>query len=171
MSSMNIDDRIKVFGFEGVTNAAVLLEGAKEDIRGAVVDLSLVCSVFHLCAASHKALLNETNSTMKTKALSSEILYQLSTTTKISDSLQQYKVKEDSKLIAIVVVDEDPTATALLGTVQGTPFDLALLNSAAYLTPEKASTVAKLFKVTPQELEISSLESAVVNRLAIKDAL
>jgi len=171
MSSMNIDDRVKVFGFEGVSNAAVLLEGAKEDIRGAVVDLSLVCSVFHLRAATHKALLNETNSTMKTKALSSEILYQLSTTTKISDSLQQYKVKEDSKLVAIVVVDEDPTATALLSTIQGTSFDLSLLNSAEYLTPEKASVVAKLFKVTPQELEISSLESAVVNRLAIKDAL
>ncbi len=171
MSAISIDDRIKVFGFEDVSNATALLDGAKDDIRGAIIDLSLVCSLFHLRAAAHKALLNEAHGTMKTKTISSEILYQLSNTTKISDSLQQYKIKEGSRLIAVIVVDEDATLNALLSTVQGSTLDLTLLGAAPYLSPEKASTIGKYFKVTPQELEIATLESAVVNRLAIKDAL
>lgn len=171
MAAVDVDSRVMVFGFENVKNSAELLQSVTDEFRGAVVDLSLVCSKFHLRASAHKAVLNESQSTMKTKSISAEILYQLSTTTKINDSLSQYKVKEDSKLIAIVVVDQDPTSMDLLSDVQGTPFDLALLGAAPYLTEEKAATIAKLFKVTPQELEISSLESAVVTRLAIKDAL
>lgn len=171
MSVGSVDDRIKVFGFEEVTNAVALLDGAKDDIRGAIVDLNLVCSLFHLRAAAHKALLNESQNAMKTKSISSEILYQLSNTTKISESLQQYKIKEDSKLIAFIVLDEDPVLNALLSIVQGLELDLNLFGAAPYLTPEKATTIGKYFKVTPQELEISTLESAVVNRLAIKDVL
>lgn len=171
MASTDIDHRAMIFGFEGVVNAAELLEAMKDDVRGAIVDLSLVCSMFHLRAASHKALLNESQGTMKTKSISAEILYQLSATTKINDSLQQYKVKEDSAMIAVIVVDQDPTLMELLSDVQGKVLDLALLGSASFLTVDKATSIAKLFKVTPQELEIATLESAVVNRLAIKDAL
>lgn len=167
----NFEDRIQVFGFEGVTNTSQLLEYMVNDIRCAIVDLNTICSLFHLKSATYKALLNEQQGNMKTKSISAEILYQLSPTTKINDSIKHYGASPDSTLIAIIVLDEDLAGLEVQSNVKGTLFDLNLLGTPAYLSLEKAAHIAKFFKVTAQELEISSLESAVLTRLATKDCL
>jgi hypothetical protein len=95
----------------------------------------------------------------------------VSSTTKINDSLKQCGASETCTQIAILIIDHDPVGMDLITVVKGTAFDVQELGSAAYCTMDKAATIAKYFKVTPQELEISTLEAAVVTRLAIKDLL
>jgi tRNA threonylcarbamoyladenosine modification (KEOPS) complex Cgi121 subunit len=164
-------DRVQLQCYSNVENCGELVSRTDERTRVAIIDLTLVCSYFHLQAAICKALLNEQQSSMKTKSISAEVLYQLSSTTKINDSLKQCGASESSSLIAILIIDNDPVGMELITQVRGTAFDAEELGSAAYCTPEKAATIAKYFKVTPQELEISTLEAAVVTRLATKDML
>ena len=170
-STLELENRIRIFGFEGVTNSSVIAESMREDVRFAVVDLSLVCSVFHLRSAAYKALLNEQQTNMKTKSISAEILYQLSATTNINESLKQHRVHIESQFIAFVVVDDDSVSLELMSRVEGKVLDLNALDSPAVLTAEKASTLAKYFKITAQELEISSLENSIATRIAMKDCL
>lgn len=169
--SQQLEERMKIFGFESVSNTSLVLESLRDDIRCAIVDLNTICSLFHLRSATFKALLNEQQNHMKTKSISAEILYQLSPTTKINDSIKHYGASQDSAHIAIIVIDDDANALELVGRVSGAAFDLNTLGTPQYLTLDKAANIAKFFKITAQELEISSLESAVITRLAIKDCL
>jgi tRNA threonylcarbamoyladenosine modification (KEOPS) complex Cgi121 subunit len=169
--SVDFMDRVQIFCYSNVENGGELVSRTDEKTRVAIVDLTLVCSYFHLQAAICKTLLNEQQSSMKTKSVSAELLYQLSSTTKINDSLKQCGASETCTQIAILIIDNDPVGMELIQLVKGTAFDVQELGSAVYCTAEKAATIAKYFKVTPQELEISTLEAAVVTRLAIKDLL
>ncbi|KAJ1414799.1 kinase binding protein CGI-121-domain-containing protein [Ochromonadaceae sp. CCMP2298] len=171
---MELDRRVKVSTFSGVTNAAVLIEGMGGEEPGgrfAIVDLGLVCSHFHLAAAVFKALYNEEQGRMKTKSISSEVMYQLSSTTKINEALRQYGVKPESTLVAFVSIDEDPLCAQLLAKVEGSVLDSELLGSPQFLTAEKVSIIAKAFKLTKEELQFSSLDDAIATRLATKDTL
>jgi EKC/KEOPS complex subunit CGI121/TPRKB len=164
---------IKVYGFTDVKNSELIVNAIFEDMRFAVVDLELVCSKFHLTLAAGKALLNEKNATMKTKSISAEILYQLSSSTKINESLKQYGVQNRSSKVAFVFVGEQSSThgTDLMAQVDGESFDIELLDSPVFLSVEKISSIVKQFKITPQEMEISSLENAVATRIATKDVL
>lgn len=169
----NVDfmDRVQLHCYSDVENCGELVARTDERTRVAIIDLTLVCSCFHLQAAICKALLNEQQSGMKTKSISAEVLYQLSCTTKINESLKQYAATEACTQIAILVIDNDPVGIDIVTQVKGTAFAVEELGSAVFFTAEKSATIAKYFKVTAQELEISTLEAAVVTRLASKDLL
>jgi tRNA threonylcarbamoyladenosine modification (KEOPS) complex Cgi121 subunit len=86
-------------------NTTTILEAVLSiDQRVVVVDLSLVVSPFHLQLATYKALLNESHGNMKTKSITAEVLYQLSSSTKITDALQQYSIHGGSTAIAFIHV-------------------------------------------------------------------
>ena len=60
----------------------------------------------------------------------------------------------------------------LAAAVQGQEFDPALLLSdAEFTSDDKKQRLVKMYKITPAELEMSSLEDCVVTRLAVKEVL
>jgi EKC/KEOPS complex subunit CGI121/TPRKB len=168
---VDFPSRIQLGGFSDVSNCADLVSLTTEHSRVAIVDLSMVWSSLHINAAICKALLNEQSGCMKTKSISAEILYQLSPTTKINDSLKQFGASPASTLIAIVVLDQDSVGKDILARVSGEPFDLEKLSSPEYATMEKSGTIAKYFKLSSLELQVSSLECALLTHLATKDCL
>mmetsp|Transcript_8912 Transcript_8912/g.14812 ORF Transcript_8912/g.14812 Transcript_8912/m.14812 type:complete len:198 (-) Transcript_8912:144-737(-) len=186
---------IQIYAYEDVGNSAELLSMIGEGTANnnfAAVDLRYVCSIFHIQCAVSKALLNQQQNAMKTKSLSSEILYLMSPTTKITESLRMYGMKADSRSIAFVCIDGGDSCKELLSAVQGnyahtvTPVmdindtpssskhDIADgkdIEALLRLTPERIADIIKLFRITQFELDVSSLEDAVVTRLATKDTL
>ena len=176
-----------IIAFKDVTNAPTILGNvAIINPRIVVVDLSLVVSVFHLQLATYKALLNESQGRMKTKSIQSEILYQLSSSTKITDALQQYTIHSESTEICFIyiaaaeasnpshetslTVPEFQSQIQKLG-VNGVEMDPVEISSTSILTVDKRAKIVKYFKITPQELEVSGLEESVSTRLAVKDSL
>ena len=178
----------RVVAYTDLKNAATIMKGITSiNQRIVVADLSLVVSFFHLQLATYKALLNENQGCMKTKSITAEVLYQLSSSTKITDALQQYSIKEGSSDIAFICIDPasdtensaSSTYDAVLEftsqiqnlAIDGTEFDPQEISSPLFLTTAKAAKISKLFKITPQELEVSGLEESVSTRLAVKDSL
>ena len=178
----------RIVVYTELKNAAAILGGITTmDQRIVVADLSLVVSSFHLQLATYKALLNESQGKMKTKSITAEVLYQLSPSTKISDAIQQYSIRAESKEIAFVYIapagDPESVSTttddALVEfklqiqslLIEGKEIDPQDISGPILLTDEKSAKIAKYFKITPQELEVSGLEESVSTRLAVKDCL
>ena len=179
-----------IIAYRGVNNAASIVELiASIDQRVVVIDLSFVVSSFHIQLAVYKALLNESQGRMKTKSIQSEVLYQLSSSTKISEAILQYSLKSVSTEICFIYVPSPVSTDAInkslsddtvltniefkkeIGklAVDGTEIDSTEISSAIILTAEKSATIVKYFKITPLELEVSGLEESVSTRLAVKD--
>ncbi len=169
-SMEELSGKIMVATFKNVTNVAVLKESVVEDMRLTLVDLNLIVSEFHLKTATIKALVSEKMNKMKTKSISNEILYQLSSTTNINDATKLCGVNSESQLIAVISVDgESANYLKLLSDVSGEQFDAKLLKSEEFLNAEKVARTVKYFKLTAQELEFSCLDDAIATRLATKD--
>jgi EKC/KEOPS complex subunit CGI121/TPRKB len=149
---------------------------------GCIIDMGLVVSPFQLRIAAYRALITQRQGKMKTKALSSEIMYNLSPTTKITEAIKQVKVKPTTDVIALVVIDNavsEPTES----TATSIHKLLALFNSEDILSEEQFMTehihqvnsearlksVVDRYKILPSELAVFPLEDIVVNRLAMKD--
>ncbi|KAJ3199506.1 COPII coat GTPase [Entophlyctis luteolus] len=76
------------------------------------VNPALVVDAFQLQIACMRALLNEANGAMKTKTLMSEILFSLSPSTSISDSLKHFGVADDSTSVYIIVPQREDMGEA-----------------------------------------------------------
>ena len=176
-----------IIAYKDLTNAPSIIENvAIINPRIVVVDLSLVVSVFHLQLATYKALLNESQGRMKTKSIQSEVLYQLSSSTKITDALQQYTIHSESTEICFIYVASADASNSSCETfltvpefnthiqnlaVEGIEMDPVEISSTSILTMDKRAKIVRYFKITPQELEVSGLEESVSTRLAVKDSL
>jgi EKC/KEOPS complex subunit CGI121/TPRKB len=171
-TTKQFSDLITVRAFKDVKNASLIKSICKEDARFGLVDLHWVGSEFHLRTATVKSLLNEHLSKMKTKSLSNEILYQLSPTTNINGSADQFGIKKETTIFAFIFVDSDILShQSIIEQIDGTEFNIGLLNTIEFLDEEKMARIVKYFKLTPQELEMCPLDDALASRLATKDFL
>jgi tRNA threonylcarbamoyladenosine modification (KEOPS) complex Cgi121 subunit len=211
-------DRFPAIAFRGVKNSEQIMsavstiassegDGDSLSIRIAVIDVSSVISAFHIQVAAYKALLNERQGCMKTKSITSEVLYQLSASTKISESVWNLGIKPDAADIAFVYVPiASSSATELTASsgpgssstisasatttnshevteeelkakirdlfrVDGEEIAVSELLSEQSLTAEKKAHMMRLFKISTAELEATTLEDAIITKLAVKDFL
>lgn len=177
----------------------IAITSSQQDQRMVVVDLSLVVSEFHLQLAIYKATLNESQGRMKTKSITTEVLYQLSPSTKINDAIKQYSIHAGSTAIAFINIpfaeNVDGSSKVLLSGEEGAIANITTnlfsieefkqqitklavdgiekhaseISSTPILTSEKSTNIVKCFKIAPLELQLSGLEDCVATRLAVKD--
>ena len=185
---MNDDEKMacgmtrKTIVYKSLMNAAqVQHDSISIHQRIVIVDLSLVVSSFHLQLATYKALLNESQGRMKTESISSEVLYQLSTSTDIERALQEFRIHAGSTEVAFILVDTAETAAEVRLSVEqfkseisklaidGIEIDLEELSSPSILTAEKEARIANFFNISDEDLIKLTLEESVANRLAAKD--
>lgn len=187
MTMMNIHDilnnRIGLYGYENITNAESLISYMESqadretavvfntdvDVSYVVIDAELICNSFHLKSAIYKAHLNESQSNMKTKSILTEVIYYLSPSTKINDSIAQYKMKPSSTMILILCTPKLSSVELFFtASIEGSQFDIDQLDDVKNLHI-KRNKLIQYFHVLPSELEIDSLENCIATRIATKD--
>lgn len=187
MTIMNIHDilnnRIGLYGYENITNAESLISYMESqadretavvfntdvDVSYVVIDAELIYNSFHLKSAIYKAHLNESQSSMKTKSILTEVIYYLSPSTKINDSIAQYKIKPSSTMILILSAPKLSSVDLFFtASIEGSQFDIDQLDNAKNLHI-KRNKLIQYFHVLPSELEIDSLENCIATRVASKD--
>eukprot|EP00904_Undaria_pinnatifida_P012450 jgi/Undpi1/8335/HiC_scaffold_25.g10804.m1 len=137
----------------------------------------LVLSVFQLRAAAALSVEKERAGKMKTRFLASELVWSLSGSKNMTSSLQTFcvqEVEDASLLVAAIGVDEEEFRS-ILGDVEGEPCGLGELGEGLDATGwgkqggSGRDRFKKMYKITEEELAVSTLEDSVVMRMAVKD--
>uniref|UniRef100_A0A7I4CLR6 EKC/KEOPS complex subunit CGI121 n=1 Tax=Physcomitrium patens TaxID=3218 RepID=A0A7I4CLR6_PHYPA len=154
--------------FKDVTNSNELVEAMKAGTLSpelAFFTATLVPSTFPVLVAAHKALLAQSRDNLATRTLHSELIYNYSGSKHISEALRRFGINETSSYILVGRFDATPE-DATRGLIQGSEINLEELSKEA-----SQSLILKYYKITPAELEVSSLEEAVTCRIAARDIL
>ena len=149
--------------FANVSNAGEL-KAALPHLDCGLMSTELLCSVQHVLCAANRALFNEFKAQRKTKTVYSDIIYYLSPTTNIKESLQRWGIREDSRSVLAVSFSEEGLLQ-VCKAVEGTQEPLHRLSDFSDL-----KAVSAAFEVGEEELQSDmSLTAAVYTRIALKD--
>lgn len=156
--------------FTDVTNSKELLDSMQSGKlvpEVALLNASLIPDVFPLLAAGHKALLAKSRESLTTRTLHSELVYNYSGSKHISESLKRCGISDGTTYIlaARFGASQDEMEN-IAKVIQGKEIDLEELKARA-----NEAQIQKHYKISSQELSISSLSNGITCRIACRDAL
>ena len=131
-----------------------------------IIQAGLIASIDNIIQTVFKAVSSDAKGKMKTKALSTEILLNLSPYKQIKQALNTFGVSKTPDKVWVVSLSNDPTTDVL---------KFLDLTNAQLMEHQDPSVVAdkeliqEIYSIQPQELAIGSLEEAISNRIAVKD--
>ncbi|CAM8904312.1 unnamed protein product [Rhodiola kirilowii] len=129
--------------------------------------MSQIPDVFPVLAAAHKTLVSKSRDALRTRTPHSELVYTYSGSKHISESLKRCGISENTSYILVARFNATTNEMkAVEELVKGKEIDLEELMNKA-----NQAQILKHYKITSQELAISSLADAITCRIAVRDAL
>ncbi|CAA7019902.1 unnamed protein product [Microthlaspi erraticum] len=172
MKIFNLDrgNTLSVSLFTDVTNSKELLNSMLDGslkLEVSCLNASLIPDIFPVLAAAQKALVSKSRDSLSTRTLHSELVYNYSGSKHITESLKRCGISETSTYIIAARFNASPAEMEEVAKlVNGKEIELDELKTLANQTQ-----ILKHYKITSQELGISSLGDAIVCRIAARDAL
>ncbi|KAF3488282.1 hypothetical protein F2Q69_00057895 [Brassica cretica] len=178
------ENTLSVSLFTDVTNSKELLSSILDGslkLEVSFLNALLIPDVFPLLAAAQKALVSKSRDSLSTRTLHSELVYNYSGSKhnlsndvvhfflhlKITESLKRCGISETTTYILAARFNASPfEMEEVAKLINGKEIDLEELKTQA-----NQAHILKHYKITSQELVISSLGDAIVCRIAARDAL
>ncbi|XP_035432916.1 EKC/KEOPS complex subunit Tprkb [Spodoptera frugiperda] len=112
---------LKIYLFENVRNVEAIRNNIIQGVwKCAAIKPELIVEPFQVAVAANKAVLSEKQNTMVTRTVFSEILYNLSITKNITQSLSRFGIEKDTNLLLCFLITEDvDTSTEILSQIEG----------------------------------------------------
>ena len=162
-SELFSDTQIYVGLFREVENAPELKEKIKE-MDCCLLNPKLVVSIEHVLLAVTRALQSAANSTSKTNSLFLDVVYYLSGSSNIRQTLQKFGICNESNSVVMVCFKLEAFNNAL-GVIKGT-----LANFKNIVEERDLGKITHEFKLKNCEVALPNGEElAVLSRIAIKD--
>ena len=139
---------VSVTLFDNVSNMSELKEMlVKGKLEAALVNATMVPDVFAVLLAANKAVHLSESGKIKTRNVFSEILYNLSPSSNISDSLKTFGLNEKEPVLVVVVINkgEANKMNSVIPLIKGEQMSLTKLQSIA--DENKIKKVVILVKV------------------------
>ncbi|XP_065829646.1 EKC/KEOPS complex subunit Tprkb-like [Oscarella lobularis] len=153
--------------FTDVKNAADLRKKVADgNLTGALLEPKMIVETFQVLVAANKTVQALNRKCMKTRGIHTEIIYNLSPTRSITDSLKKFAIGDESTSVLLAVVDE-ASGTMLRDACRHVDGHLAHLDDLVDLAD--SARIRSVYKIGDNELRIGSLLDAVVMRMATKD--
>ncbi|XP_050310882.1 EKC/KEOPS complex subunit TPRKB-like [Anthonomus grandis grandis] len=157
--------RIKMRLYQNVENTPELRKKILGgELRCCIVKPELVYDPLQVTVAANKAL---TNKKQTTKSVFTEILFNLSPSTNISQSLLKFGINDQDKNLLVVTLEKEGEARLseeVFSAIQGSPLDILHLGCLS-----DVGAIRKLYKITDKEHESVNLIDSVVSRIALKE--
>jgi len=137
-------------------------------IESSTVLATMICSCFSVVVAANKAIHSSLHEKMKTRGIHTEVIYNLSPSHNISESLKNFGIQDtDTNLLLICIYEKGVgnKVESYVNEVDGTQCQMEELQSFT-----DVNALKQLYKVTEEELKIGALSDAIVCRIATKDA-
>ena len=161
---------LTVLLYNNVTDAATIVPSlTKQSLSAAVLQTSYIASMFTLLSSANRALHNATHNQLKTHAIESELLYNLSPSHSISYAFKTFGVQDDSSSVVACMFDATPEALRQLNAIikgQQVQDVESTLNS---MSEEKSKRLIKLYKIKASDLDRRTLPDAIDNILSVRN--
>lgn len=155
--------------FTDVTNSSelrqLIIQGK---IEAALLNASMIIDPFHVAIAGHKALQLFQQGKMKTKTLHSEIVFNLSPSTNINESFKKFGILDSTTSVLVVIVTQENAnkkISEISKFINGEQVSITALS-----TISDQEKIKKIYGISDEELQCSSLQDGVITRVATKDA-
>lgn len=173
-------------GSQGGSRGVIILYTDIKDVtqlppaeNGALVDLTYVVSYPHLESALYRVLYNKEVkgfSFTGGNTLSSNICYALSSSKNVPDTQKKYIPSSTTSSAAYLLIDpSDDYLSTLKGAIASQALAVEVMEEidfmASLMTTEKVAELAAVFKLSPHELKIGSLEDAILMKIAVKESV
>lgn len=146
-----------------VTNTELVRQKViKGELNCTIVRSCLVPSTLVVATAANKACLAHSRGNMKTRSINTEILFNMSSSTNISDSLNKFGGQDSDTTFLVVCVDNDLSAAKEV--INGDWIDANNLEK--QVNKELLSKVHKL-----KSEELLDLTGSLCSRISAKDSL
>ena len=168
--NLNAIDRLCTVKFmRNVQNGSDIKEKLiKGEIDATIVNASLIPDVLQLYVAANKSALSESKGSKLTKTIHTEVLYNLSPTKKVRESLKVFGIDDNVKDLLILVFDDESGAkmSSVLKLVHGDLTDMSELEEAV-----DWSKIAKMHGLKDEEISHEMLKDLVISKSSCKDLL
>uniref|UniRef100_A0A8D8ZLH1 EKC/KEOPS complex subunit Tprkb n=2 Tax=Cacopsylla melanoneura TaxID=428564 RepID=A0A8D8ZLH1_9HEMI len=136
-------------------------------LKCCLIKPSLIFDPWIVSVAANKAVESELNATMTTKSIYTEILYNLSSSKNISDSLKQFGVQDSDCEVLAVLVTKDGSVEDITNIVKLIEGSVVPIQNLKDLCDEKL--VCKLHSINEKELKVSDLLHSVLSHMSYKE--
>ncbi|CCD65511.1 EKC/KEOPS complex subunit TPRKB [Caenorhabditis elegans] len=154
--------------FKDVKNAAELSQQLKEGkIDAALIRAELVLEPFVLLAAANRAVHQSAHNRMSCRSLAAELVYSLSPSRNITDSLVTFGIAEHSTAIIAAIFDDDSgkAMKKLAKAIKGTP--VPLMEGLPKFA--NVNMIKKVYQVGNPAFVEEGLSDHIVSRMVSKD--
>ncbi|KAK5983819.1 Kinase binding protein [Trichostrongylus colubriformis] len=158
---------IRICLFTDVKNAHVLRDKLRKgEIDAAMIRAELVLEPFIVLAAANRAVHQAAHNRLSTRSLAAELVYSLSPSRNISDSLVTFGIADTSKNILVCIFDDKDGSKMkkLAKEIDGRPESLDKLTSIMDLR-----VIRKIYQLRDEKFNEDSFSDRVLSRIITKD--
>ncbi|KAH7721888.1 Kinase binding protein [Aphelenchoides avenae] len=160
---------LRVCIFRDVKNAVELGQLVRRgEIDAALIRAEMVAEPFILLAAANRAIHQAAHNRMYTRSLSAELIYSLSPTRNITDSLNTFGISDDSRNLIVAIFDDERGSkmVKLAKQIDGTPTPLETLHEIVDIP-----AIKKVYHVSDPVLNAETVSDLILTRIIAKDIL
>lgn len=160
--------KVTIFLYRDVQNISDIKQKLfSGEIQCCIIKANLIYSPNIVVSAANKSAMMDSQNTLTTKSIYTEMLYNLSPSRNITDSLMKFGIDEKHKHIVVAFINNVEDAAPfdnVLNAINGEQIHINKLHEYSDLT-----LIKKVYKLSETELLVSSLEDSVLSKLSIKD--
>lgn len=157
-------DKLTVGYAENVKNTPVIRQAVLDGkLDAVVIKSSLIPHPLVLAVAANKAALHRSRNCMRTRSIQTEILYNLSSSTNISQSLKTFGAVDSDTKVLFCAINKDLSEAKSLVEGDWIPLDSLQQNC-------DTKALQKLYKLKDEELA-ENLVNSLISRIAAKDSM
>ncbi|XP_034243608.1 EKC/KEOPS complex subunit Tprkb-like [Thrips palmi] len=153
--------------FRNVKNSKVIKDKVVSGaLQCSIIKPSLIAHPFQVVVAANKAAASQVFGSMVTKSIYTELLFNLSISKNISQSLMKFGINESDQdiLVATIHAEDASNMSEIMVQVEGQVVPLTDLQNICDF-----NLLRKSYKISEDELKVTSLLDSIVSRIATSD--